>query len=142
MRVASEWRGAGRSLLACPCMNGFAYPQFGDVLQKHGLINFAAHGTRTARRRVSSVSSACRLALTAREIEVLRWIQCGKRNADRAVARIVPVTVKNHVQRILRKPNAQNRAQAVVLAITQHLISVASSDSMRGPSHSIRAQTS
>jgi transcriptional regulator EpsA len=52
--------------------------------------------------------------LTAREIEILRWVQQGKSNAEIGhVLRISPLTVKNHVQNVLRKLNVHNRAQAV-----------------------------
>ncbi len=52
--------------------------------------------------------------LTAREIEILRWVQQGKSNSEIGdVLRISPLTVKNHVQNVLRKLNVHNRAQAV-----------------------------
>jgi DNA-binding CsgD family transcriptional regulator len=47
----------------------------------------------------------------------------GKTNAEIAeVLAISPLTVKNHVQRILRKLDAANRAQAVGLAIQRNLL--------------------
>jgi transcriptional regulator EpsA len=52
--------------------------------------------------------------LTAREQEILKWIHLGKSNIEiGAILGISPLTVKNHVQKILRKLNVQNRAQAV-----------------------------
>ena len=52
--------------------------------------------------------------LTSREQEILRWIHMGKSNIEiGAILGISPLTVKNHVQKILRKLNVQNRAQAV-----------------------------
>lgn len=52
--------------------------------------------------------------LTGREVEVLRWIQRGKRNSEIGTALgISALTVKNHVQNVLRKLGVQNRAQAV-----------------------------
>lgn len=62
--------------------------------------------------------------LTRRELEVLGAVQRGFSNA--AIARdlgVSPLTVKNHVQRILRKLGAQNRAQAVASAIAGRIIS-------------------
>jgi len=48
------------------------------------------------------------------EQEILRWIHLGKSNIEiGAILGISPLTVKNHVQKILRKLNVQNRAQAV-----------------------------
>jgi hypothetical protein len=44
-------------------------------------------------------------------------------NADvAAILDISPLTVKNHMQKILRKLNVQNRAQAVARAIARRLI--------------------
>ena len=61
--------------------------------------------------------------VTARECQVLRSMREGKTNAEIAeVLAISPLTVKNHVQRILRKLDAANRAQAVGLAIQRNLL--------------------
>ena len=52
--------------------------------------------------------------LTAREKEILRWIHLGKSNAEiGTILGISALTVKNHVQKILRKLNVRNRTQAV-----------------------------
>lgn len=52
--------------------------------------------------------------LTDREIEVLNWVREGKTNVEIAVIlRLSPLTVKNHVRKILRKLKVSNRAQAV-----------------------------
>jgi len=62
-------------------------------------------------------------ALTAREREILRWICLGKSNAEAgAILEISPLTVKNHVQKILRKLNVVNRAQAVAKALEARLL--------------------
>ena len=61
--------------------------------------------------------------LTVREREVLRWIYLGKSNAEiGAILRISPMTVKNHVQKILRKLDVVNRAQAVGKALDAQII--------------------
>jgi transcriptional regulator EpsA len=61
--------------------------------------------------------------LTDREVEVLRWVQRGKSNsAIAAVLEISPLTVKNHLQKILKKLNAENRAQAVSQGIARKII--------------------
>jgi transcriptional regulator EpsA len=61
--------------------------------------------------------------LTGREIEILHWVSEGKNNHQIGdVLRISPLTVKNHVQNILRKLEVQNRAQAVSRAISLKLI--------------------
>ena len=62
--------------------------------------------------------------LTVREREILRWIYLGKSNGEiGAILRISPMTVKNHVQKILRKLDVVNRAQAVGKALDAQIIS-------------------
>ena len=64
--------------------------------------------------------------ITERECQILRWIREGKSNQQIAeVLGISPLTVKNHVQKILRKLGAGNRAQAVAQALALHLIDAA-----------------
>jgi len=55
-----------------------------------------------------------RPAVTPRERQILQWVHEGKSNREIGeVLGISPLTVKNHVQSILKKLRAQNRAQAV-----------------------------
>jgi transcriptional regulator EpsA len=62
--------------------------------------------------------------LTKRERQILRWIYAGKSNGEIGVILgISPLTVKNHVQKILRKLNVVNRAQAVGKALDARIIS-------------------
>lgn len=57
--------------------------------------------------------------LTEREIEILSWMQKGKSNAEIGqILSISQLTVKNHVQKILRKLGVHNRTQAVAKGIT------------------------
>ncbi|HEY8068072.1 MAG TPA: XrtB/PEP-CTERM-associated transcriptional regulator EpsA [Burkholderiales bacterium] len=63
--------------------------------------------------------------LTAREQEILRWIHIGKSNIEiGAILGISPLTVKNHVQKILRKLNVQNRTQAVGKALALRILNI------------------
>lgn len=63
--------------------------------------------------------------LTSREREILHWIHLGKSNIEiGAILKISPLTVKNHVQKILRKLNVQNRTQAVGKAMTLRILSI------------------
>ena len=56
--------------------------------------------------------------LTVREKEILHWIHLGKSNFEiGTILGISPLTVKNHVQKILRKLNVRNRTQAVGRAL-------------------------
>jgi transcriptional regulator EpsA len=61
--------------------------------------------------------------VTEREQEILKWIQLGKSNIEiGTILGISPLTVKNHVQKILRKLNVQNRAQAVGKGLALRII--------------------
>jgi transcriptional regulator EpsA len=63
--------------------------------------------------------------LTSREQEILGWIHLGKSNIEiGAILGISPLTVKNHVQKILRKLNVQNRAQAVGRGLALRILSM------------------
>lgn len=60
--------------------------------------------------------------LTEREREILRWVRDGKSNqAISDELGISALTVKNHVQKILRKLGAANRAQAVAKALMMNV---------------------
>jgi transcriptional regulator EpsA len=61
--------------------------------------------------------------VTDREVEILKWVREGKSNQEIGmILNISPLTVKNHVQKILRKLQASNRAQAVSKAIALKLL--------------------
>jgi transcriptional regulator EpsA len=61
--------------------------------------------------------------LSDRETEILRWVRDGKSNQEiGAILSISPLTVKNHMQRILRKLQASNRTQAVSKAMSMKLL--------------------
>jgi len=61
--------------------------------------------------------------ITTREEEILRWVALGKSNFEiGAILTISPLTVKNHVQKILRKLNVVNRAQAVGKAVELRML--------------------
>lgn len=63
------------------------------------------------------------LKLSLRETEVIALIRDGKTNQEIADALLLsPLTVKNHVQNILRKLEVANRAQAVAKAVKARLI--------------------
>ncbi len=62
-------------------------------------------------------------ALTERECGILRWVYLGKSNGEiGAILNISALTVKNHMQKILRKLNVVNRAQAVGKALDARII--------------------
>ena len=52
--------------------------------------------------------------ITEREAEILRWVAMGKTNPEiGSILHISSFTVKNHMQRVFKKMNVTNRAQAV-----------------------------
>lgn len=52
--------------------------------------------------------------LSARELEILDWVRLGKTNDEiGSILNISAFTVKNHLQRIYRKMDVLNRAQAI-----------------------------
>lgn len=60
------------------------------------------------------VSQLMKVGLTPREIEILEWVRNGKTNIEIGmILDISAFTVKNHLQRIFKKINVTNRAQAV-----------------------------
>lgn len=61
--------------------------------------------------------------LTARETEILQWIYHGKSNIEIGmILNISALTVKNHVQKILRKLNVLNRTQAIGKALALRIL--------------------
>ncbi len=73
-------------------------------------------GARAARPRVKGL-------LSARETEVLQWVKNGKTNDEIGqILGISATTAKNHIQKILRKLNVSNRAQAVGRGVALHLL--------------------
>jgi len=70
-------------------------------------------------------------ALSEREVEILHWVREGKSNHEIGmVLSISPLTVKNHVQRILKKLQASNRTQAVSKAVSMRLLGASAPVSM------------
>ena len=64
-----------------------------------------------------------RPTITERERQILGWVREGMSNHQIGTElNISPLTVKNHVQKILRKLGATNRAQAVARAMTLNLL--------------------
>ncbi len=66
---------------------------------------------------------AGRIDLTAREIQVLEAVADGRSNKEIAAAfAISEETVKTHLRKLFEKLGASDRAQAVAIALRQHLI--------------------
>ena len=87
-------------------------------VQSNELANTDARSQPVAAR--SGYSSA---SISEREEQVLAWVREGMSNQEIGVQLgISPLTVKNHVQKILRKLGATNRAQAVARAMSMNLL--------------------
>jgi len=70
-------------------------------------------------RRVAARVVRTDCNVTDREAEILRWIRDGKTNDDIAkILGVSPYTIKNHIQKILRKMGVENRSHAVARAIS------------------------
>lgn len=81
---------------------------------------------RTPSAQSASVNPLARstIPITSREREILMWVRDGLSNhAIGAKLGISALTVKNHVQKILRKLGASNRTQAVAIAMGQDMLS-------------------
>ena len=77
---------------------------------------FRADGTSPDKSQGHSI-------LTVREQDILKWIYLGKSNFEiGAILKISPLTVKNHVQKILRKLNVVNRTQAIGKALELRIL--------------------
>jgi transcriptional regulator EpsA len=63
------------------------------------------------------------LTLSQREVQIMRGVRDGLTNSDIGVQLdISPLTVKNHVQRILRKLDVANRVQAVTKCMAMGIL--------------------
>jgi transcriptional regulator EpsA len=80
----------------------------------------------TSNRIVESIvlnKSQLSKKITTREVEVLQWLYLGKTNWEiSTILEISPLTVKNHVQNIIRKLNVENRGQAAAKAAKLGLV--------------------
>ena len=63
---------------------------------------------------------SARFQLTEREVEVLRWVACGKTNRDIGdILGASPATVKKHLERIYAKLGVETRTAAATMAINR-----------------------
>lgn len=97
-------------------------------LQAGRPVSTAAGGPGAPVRAAVADAPRERGAVTAREQQILQGVREGLSNqAIGDLLGISPLTVKNHVQKILRKLQASNRAQAVALALGRQLIDASGS---------------
>jgi transcriptional regulator EpsA len=108
--------GRAISLFIFACRPGSASQRQGYLVQ---LLAPSLHAAwvrtqLTKRAETGSDKASAGNVLTVRELDILKWIYLGKSNFEiGAILKISPLTVKNHVQKILRKLNVVNRTQAI-----------------------------
>jgi DNA-binding CsgD family transcriptional regulator len=86
-------------------------------------MHLALHRMRMREATGSGVDLAPVTLLSKREIQVLHWVKNGKTNMEIGqILGISPPTVKNHLQKVMRKLNVNNRAQAVGKCATLRLM--------------------
>jgi DNA-binding CsgD family transcriptional regulator len=81
---------------------------------RHLFKLLSSHLKMALSRSIAAPPSQTTPPLTERELEILRWMGTGKSNREiSALLDISAITLKNHVSKIYRKLDVQNRADAV-----------------------------
>jgi transcriptional regulator EpsA len=118
--------GRALSLFTFACRPGAAGPRQAYLAQLLAPSMHAAWVRTQLQRRAETGASGERQGgsiLTVRELDILKWIYLGKSNYEiGAILKISPLTVKNHVQKILRKLNVVNRTQAIGKSLELRLL--------------------
>jgi transcriptional regulator EpsA len=116
--------GRALTLFAFACRPGSIGPRQTYLAQLLAPSLHAAWVRTQLSRTASAVEKASGHAvLTVREQDILKWIYLGKSNFEiGAILKISPLTVKNHVQKILRKLNVVNRTQAIGKALELRIL--------------------
>jgi transcriptional regulator EpsA len=119
--------GRALSLFTFACRPGSAGPRQAYLAQLLAPSMHAAWARTQLQRRAEGNGAGERpgggTILTVRELEILKWIYLGKSNYEiGAILKISPLTVKNHVQKILRKLNVVNRTQAIGKSLELRLL--------------------
>jgi transcriptional regulator EpsA len=119
--------GRALSLFTFACRPGSAGPRQSYLVQLLAPSMHAAWARTQLQRRAEGNGAGERPGggsiLTVRELDILKWIYLGKSNYEiGAILKISPLTVKNHVQKILRKLNVVNRTQAIGKSLELRLL--------------------
>jgi len=92
-------------------------------------------GVKPPARPVAAPAPSPGLPLTGREKQILAGVRDGMSNAQiGTLLNISALTVKNHIQKILKKLGAANRAQAVAMATSQGALALVGLDLSRSTS--------
>ena len=116
--------GRALTLFTFACRPGSVGPRQIYLAQLLAPALHAAWVRTQLQRAPSAVEKASgQSVLTVREQDILKWIYLGKSNFEiGAILKISPLTVKNHVQKILRKLNVVNRTQAIGKALELRIL--------------------
>jgi transcriptional regulator EpsA len=116
--------GRALTLFTFACRPGSVGPRQTYLAQLLAPALHAAWVRTQLSRTPSAVEKASgQSVLTVREQDILKWIYLGKSNFEiGAILKISPLTVKNHVQKILRKLNVVNRTQAIGKALELRIL--------------------
>ncbi|KAB2921907.1 MAG: helix-turn-helix transcriptional regulator [Dechloromonas sp.] len=107
--------------LRMPEMPGRRHSYFVDMLMPY--LHTVLHRMLAEEKLSQECAPRVVLRLSARESQVIALVRDGKTNQQIAqVLELSPLTVKNHVQNILRKLEVANRTQAVAKAVKARLI--------------------
>lgn len=111
--------GLARHLLHLSMVLPTVHAAWRRVQSQREEVRGTPRAAETLRRQVATAPRI----ITERESEVLGWVRDGMSNQQIAARLgISPLTVKNHMQKLLRKLGAGNRAQAVAMALSQNLL--------------------
>jgi transcriptional regulator EpsA len=92
-----------------------------DLLMPY--LHMALHRMLAHEHSGTTLEVSTETRLSKREIQVLHWVKNGKTNQEIGqILDVSPLTVKNHVQKIIRKLNVTNRAQAVGKSATLRMV--------------------
>lgn len=117
--------GRAVTLFTFACRTGSVGPRQAYLAQllAPSLYNAWVRTQLTQRTQAGGDKSSGQSVLTVREQDILKWIYLGKSNFEiGAILKISPLTVKNHVQKILRKLNVVNRTQAIGKAMELRIL--------------------
>ena len=93
------------------------------LLLRHGRVIAEFSGARAGRTEAEEIERRMGLLLSPWETEILQYIARGNETNEIASALgLKRRTVKSHINRIMRKLGAKNRAHAVALALRSGLI--------------------
>lgn len=92
------------------------------VLQPSLRMAFARVEYHTEAVRPGGATEDDDTELTERQLEILHWVKLGKTNYEISqILDISALTVKNHMQKLFKKLNVHNRAQAVARVMDMRL---------------------